>query len=493
MRLLIADRDSTERNGIEWLVKSYSMRISDIHQSSDMVSLLKELEEFKPDLLLVELEMIPSTGWEIFLHKIEKFDGAIIAITTEAVFERAWQAIQIQSSGLLLKPLSPERVRLVISKVINNKKNKKISELDIWTDKEILPRYYNSLFFEVGDFRANLIGILVLQPEDKSEIRELSEWLQDSISSHHRYVLPLRDHIVCLLPDYTGEMVYDEGKRIFREAIRRNSSKLFIVVSSINFSSITIHASYEKALQSLKTIFFVGYQQIVKVKNTPVYLDIDPFLTSNEQREWMEMLEKGDKLGIKRWLYGKFTEFPDGYPDPELLRIRLTSILAQLRRFMKTYQLEKKHQMEIHYQQIFQTILHEPVLFRIVQELLLFTYDIFQQVQNQRGNASGDFIERGLRFIDENYCRSDLSLEEVANFVQRSPSYFSHILSERRQQTFRQYLAEVRIKKAKNLLSTTSLTVREIAFAIGYDDPNYFSRLFKENTGCSPRLWKTKK
>jgi two-component system response regulator YesN len=48
----------------------------------------------------------------------------------------------------------------------------------------------------------------------------------------------------------------------------------------------------------------------------------------------------------------------------------------------------------------------------------------------------------------------------------------------------------VRIKQAKHLLSTTSLTVREVAFAVGYDDPNYFSRLFKEYTGYSPSAWR---
>ena len=130
------------------------------------------------------------------------------------------------------------------------------------------------------------------------------------------------------------------------------------------------------------------------------------------------------------------------------------------------------------------------MLFRIVQEVLLFIYVIVQEANNQKVNAHGDFIERALRYIDEHFHRSDLSLEEVASYVQRSPSYFSHILSAKRAQTFRQYVTDVRIKQAKHLLSTTSLTVREVAFAVGYDDPNYFSRLFKEYTGYSPSAWR---
>jgi two-component system response regulator YesN len=492
MRLLIADRDSTERIGIQWLITSYSMRFNEIRQSPDIVSLMKELEEYKPDILLVELEMIPPTSWGTFVYAIEKYAGTIIAVTTEAVFERACQAIQLQVSGLLLKPLSPERIRQALSIATRSKRKKEITT-EIGKKIETLQNQYASLFFDTEVSTSKVIGLMVVQPEDKTEIRELSEWLEDYSFLQQPYILPLREHVVCLIPSYTSEMIYQEAQRVVKEATERNRNKLFIAVSSISNSSISIHTCYEKALQVLKMIFFKGYHQIVEIQDVPVFLDIDPFLTPAEQRVWILMLEDGDRVAIKRWLYEQFTEFPEGYPDPDLLRIRITSILAHLRRFMQTYQLEKIPSMEIRYQEIFQTILHVSVSFRIVQEVLLFIYDIVQQANDQKENSFGDFIERGLRYIDEYFHRSDLTLEEVANFVQRSPSYFSHILSKKRAQTFRQYLTDVRIKQAKHLLSTTLLTVREIAFAVGYDDPNYFSRLFKDYIGSPPRLWRNER
>jgi two-component system, response regulator YesN len=492
MRLLIADRDSTERTGIEWLINTYSLRFTEIRQTADMVSLIKELEEYKPNVMLVELEMIQPASWDVFVRSVEKNAGAIIAVTTEAVFERAWQAIQLQASGLLIKPLSPDQIRETLKMTVRSIREKKITTTEARVEKEALQNLYASLFFDIEGTSSELMGMMVVHPENNEDVRELTDWLETYLFLHPPYILPLREHVVCLLPTYTSEMIYQEAQRIVREAEGRNGNKLFIALSSIEYSSINIHTCYERTLQALKTIFFKGHQQIVQVKDVPVFLDIDPFLTPAEQRVWMEMLEEGDRLSIKRWLYEQFTEFPAGFPEPELLRIRLTSILAHLRRFMQTYQLEKIHQMEIRYQEIFQSILHVPVLFRIVQEVLLFIFDILQQANNQKENAHGDFIERALRYIDKHFHRSNLSLEEVANYVQRSASYFSHILSEKRDQTFRQYVTDVRIKQAKHLLSTTSFTVREVAFAVGYDDPNYFSRLFKEYTGCSPRAWRNK-
>ncbi|WP_418055576.1 helix-turn-helix domain-containing protein [Priestia megaterium] len=46
------------------------------------------------------------------------------------------------------------------------------------------------------------------------------------------------------------------------------------------------------------------------------------------------------------------------------------------------------------------------------------------------------------------------------------------------------------MNKAKHLLSTTSLSIQQISFSIGFSDPNYFSRVFKNQTGVSPSIWK---
>ena len=48
-------------------------------------------------------------------------------------------------------------------------------------------------------------------------------------------------------------------------------------------------------------------------------------------------------------------------------------------------------------------------------------------------------------------------------------------------------LCDTDISKAKELLSTSSMRTSEIAYAVGYNDPHYFSYLFKKNTGLSPR------
>ena len=88
----------------------------------------------------------------------------------------------------------------------------------------------------------------------------------------------------------------------------------------------------------------------------------------------------------------------------------------------------------------------------------------------------------------------DLSLNNVAAQVNFSPSHFSAVFSRETGETFTECLINIRMEKARELLRTTTLKSFEIASQIGYNDPHYFSYVFKKHTGLSPRKfrWQTR-
>jgi two-component system response regulator YesN len=79
-----------------------------------------------------------------------------------------------------------------------------------------------------------------------------------------------------------------------------------------------------------------------------------------------------------------------------------------------------------------------------------------------------------------------LTLEEVAEHVGLSPYYFSKLFKDRFGVTFIDYLTEVRIERAKEEMRDPNKSLKEVCFLVGYNDPNYFSRVFKKQTGLSP-------
>ncbi|WPP40508.1 helix-turn-helix domain-containing protein [Paenibacillus hunanensis] len=95
-------------------------------------------------------------------------------------------------------------------------------------------------------------------------------------------------------------------------------------------------------------------------------------------------------------------------------------------------------------------------------------------------------FERILAYIHRHYRRSNLQVHDIAKDIHFSTGYLSLIFRRRMNQTLWEYITELRIELAKHLLCTTSKKRDEIAYEIGYESPEHFSRMFKRYTGLSP-------
>ena len=110
-------------------------------------------------------------------------------------------------------------------------------------------------------------------------------------------------------------------------------------------------------------------------------------------------------------------------------------------------------------------------------------------VVSKREERSNDIIRDAMEYIRNNYSR-EISLDDVSRQVNISPYYFSKIFKEESGLNFIEYLTNIRIDKAKELLSETDMSIKEVCATCGYTDPNYFSRSFKKNVGVTPTEYK---
>jgi AraC-like DNA-binding protein len=77
-------------------------------------------------------------------------------------------------------------------------------------------------------------------------------------------------------------------------------------------------------------------------------------------------------------------------------------------------------------------------------------------------------------------------VQHFAEALHVSPAYLGDVLRTHTGQNAQQHLHYALLEKARRLLLGTSLSVRETAFHLGFDNPSYFSRLFKHKTGLTP-------
>lgn len=123
----------------------------------------------------------------------------------------------------------------------------------------------------------------------------------------------------------------------------------------------------------------------------------------------------------------------------------------------------------------------------IVKSLL----DVLRQyiIANYLEEGENPYVASFKRLLLSNISTIDFNLNDAMDTVPFSRDYFRKLFKQETGVTPLEYLTDLRIEHAKGLLSSSSLTVRQVAAMVGYNDPYYFSRIFKKATGKSPSQW----
>ena len=149
------------------------------------------------------------------------------------------------------------------------------------------------------------------------------------------------------------------------------------------------------------------------------------------------------------------------------------------------------------YQWLFEQMIRELQLCRAnYKELLtMLLRHIFLLVNRflKEGSKSGidalNDIERSIRYFNENYTKN-INIEEYAKSLHISACWFNRRFKQVTKMTPLQYILSVRLANAKMLLETKDYNVTETAYAVGFNNPLYFTRLFTKHIGISPSEYK---
>ncbi|MGV3463986.1 MAG: helix-turn-helix domain-containing protein [Heyndrickxia sp.] len=484
VKIVIADHDEFEAKGIQWLIES-SISNVDIKVGTNLIDTISLLEQVRPDIFIYDMNLDSGESVERLLKIMEP---ALICITMEATYETAKRAIDMGANTLLIKPFSPHELLKQINNFVRKHLHKQKSSscvLNHTLKQEVI---YEELFMEEGK-GANPYLFIAFQPERTSFLPKLNQFLKDFLFPVTPIIFPLSDMSICLFKRIQDTDWEEIGKRFLHDWEQQEREPICIIINDEDNPDLTVHEKYIRTRKMTEVTFFVGYRQVLYFKKPLEWDFIDPLLTPEEQRQWISFLNEGNKEGISEFLTSEFLKFTSPYPDPGLLRIRLTSILAQIRRYMKSVHVDA-NKFEQEYLNIFDTILYDPLIYRIVQKLLIFTSKLVDSVFDRMKSQQMELIDKCIHFMEIHYWKASLDLGDVAAFVGRNPTYISHLFVEKTSKTFRESLALLRINEAKRLLDETELAIKEIASLTGFQNQHYFSRVFKKMVGKAPKEYR---
>ena len=119
-----------------------------------------------------------------------------------------------------------------------------------------------------------------------------------------------------------------------------------------------------------------------------------------------------------------------------------------------------------------------------------FHAEIKDSPEMQLFNRHCDAITHAIRYIDENFDQP-ITLEEVSRYALLSQSYFSYMFKTLTGKTYLEYVHELRIKKAMDLLAHSQNKIADICFLSGFNSINHFDRIFKSSVGLSPSQYRS--
>lgn len=181
-------------------------------------------------------------------------------------------------------------------------------------------------------------------------------------------------------------------------------------------------------------------------------------------------------------------------------RTRPKKATFRMKKLAKQYDLSYETLLEHYYTSLSSEVVPPELINNLLSIAAQYLKYIYTDVLSEyplntikvKKNTSSDYILiHALEFIHNNYCEQ-LFVIQISEHCHCSESYINHMFKNKMGVTINHYINELRINRAKKYLLESDTSIREIAMNVGFNDPNYFSKVFHDLCGISPTQFRTR-
>ncbi|WP_249730350.1 helix-turn-helix domain-containing protein [Paenibacillus sp. J2TS4] len=278
----------------------------------------------------------------------------------------------------------------------------------------------------------------------------------------------------------------NEMNRLIREKVREYFQyTITVAISDPHPSLATISVGYEQALQLLRYRFLTGGDTIISrelVEGSTAIRQFNCFF-ANWQRMILSSIAEGEIDRAQEQFSQMMDDVPQFMANMESVLGLIAYLLGEIDQCLhdKGYDLHDWMDDPL-YMNIYSASTLEEIRQWFCDELFPA---IQRQMEQSRQSRQSILIHRVIDYIHEKF-ETDLSLQQVADEFQCSPSLISRSFKEEKGVNFVDYLIHYRMTKAKEWLAHSDLSIKEITDRLCYATTQNFSRVFKQSTGIPP-------
>lgn len=536
-RIILVDDEEEVRKSIirkiDWTAVGFAV-VGDAENGEDA---LEKIENLEPDVVLTDIRMPYMDGLTLAERIRQKYPSMkIVIFSGYDDFEYAKQAIKLNVTEYILKPVNVEELTAILKRIKTNLDE----EIEQKRNVNLLRENYKR---SLPILREQFLKDLISRPMDGETVQTLlreydiplagaKKWIAIAVEleleqelTQEEAPLPLHEEknlipisVMQILsenlkPGYRFSLLSFSGSADAKiagiAAIDENNSQTELinilgdickeirktlkvpVTIGIGHSAQkleNISRSFQSALDAL------GYRSVVGTGSTIYINDVEPGIGgklqfgSEEESALIQAIKFGPEEKIRETVRGIVDRMNEARVHARQQQAYILSVANCMIQLIQQY--------DLNMEEIFAEDPLGPDPFTVIQSMLnrgnfsRWLYQTALKINNalsrERDYAARQVIEKAKQYIMDNYQDPGLSVEQICRYLHMSPAYFSTMFKKATGQTYIAYLTEVRLNKAVELLNMTDEKTYVIASQVGYQEQNYFSYVFKKRFGVSP-------
>ncbi|ADL41472.1 two component transcriptional regulator, AraC family [Caldicellulosiruptor obsidiansis OB47] len=500
-KILICDDESIVIESISHILRKNFSEQMTIDEAYDGEEALQKLMFENYHIVFIDIQMPDMSGIEVMeeIRKTKKEPFPLfIIISAHDKFEYARKSVELGAFSYILKPYlvsdivnitkkAFEEIDNILSKQKEEmEKKRKIKAMQSLIENGLLFFILNNKLFsdlnlrqieqflEIQSLQYGIIAIVRLEQENTLNNIDILNDLKTEIKSAFS-----NKCVVSFLSPSSLLCIFSAENETYKDVLKDKLQKIIKAKTDaeiqIGLSSLcNLYDDFEEA-------FYESYSNIISDDNqdvTDLYVEIEIM----EKRLLNSLLKTTNIIQKQQQISELIKKYITAYGINQA-RYKVILFVIQLLIEINIKESAKAiHVMEKFLKDII-TIDNENELTQKSSEIIQII--ISEAAIQKKTYSSSNIVSQAIEYIKNNFKRN-ISLEEMSQVLNISPYYFSKIFKKSVGINFKEYLIKMKIEHAQKLLIETNMPIKEIAYEVGFDDPNYFIKAFKKYTGSTP-------
>lgn len=525
-RIILIDDEPLILAGIASLIRWEDQDCCIVGKATNGHAAIDLILKSKPDIVITDIRMPVMNGLELIeACKAKNCEFAFIFLTNLEDFQLAKQAVHLGATDYLVKlDLQPDTLIQALNKAkeecsrMESHNNKKLYSSLLKDSQEQLERnYFSKLLLHASTESSSpapeiamrypdaYLILFQMKPEQilfgdtkpydfqfiSSQLTDIVNGIAARYFSSHTILMPKKD-VMLLVSSPKPESDNEKSLTEFCTKVNVALSTYFSLTALFGISQkkddvYRLAAAYNEARTALDQCYYDSALHIVFYNNRKIKVrhsgarefNIN-FLKKSMSAAVMEN-ESQDLKDIFSELSGLFTQYK---PDKTQAVSACINIYTYLRDLLQTENSENN--LFPYSIDIAEQLAQLGSLDDILSWLDSFCEKVCALLADLKEKRSDKLVYMAKRYIREHY-KEKIALSDIADYLKISPGHLSSTFSRYMNRTVSDYIAEVKIEHAKELIGSGQYLIYEIADQLGFENAYYFSKVFKKVTGISPK------